>query len=450
MRPIIMLILATILSTMPVYAADVELGDVEVVYDDEELEPTEVSENTAPADTTAEGEEIEVISALNAAYSFEGACEIDAKAVLPENFGLNCYLNIHNNTDGKTYQLPLYKENSYKQRIYVTAGDYVVTEVSVFDDVTGMYPMTYPADFTVSSGDTHTLEVTLMNFDEIEQVIQEKKEANQEVQVQEPEQGIKEIEPVIAEVESDFEVSYNGASLSRIGVKGKQTAAFDIAIKINNGSAPGEMSVLFSTDKGKTWSEPVDIPLDGFKRIPETGLTAEFVTSKDGGFIPGEIYTLYIPDPQTSLDITGGSGNSPKLKVTSIDPDKHVFDILEESGAIIKIKINRGGPAGKAVYSLSIDGGNTYGEQTLIPEDKTIVIDDLGVICTFEAGGDFRKGDIYSASAKRETYLKVIIFVSIILSIVLILLIYGYIKIMSHMPKKSEYQINVYKPYGGE
>lgn len=189
-------------SSIPVYATEEAegLGDVNVVYGENEeytedqgelpeleleketeRQPREIPERPEETDIEPEyvyntGDEETVISALNTAFAEDSSCEVDAKGIVPEDFGLNIYINIKNLDTGVIYMIPLYKENSYRQRCYVRPGSYTVTDVSVFEDTTGKYPFTYPDDFNVTDNGSHEIEVTLENYEEVEQEIADRTE----------------------------------------------------------------------------------------------------------------------------------------------------------------------------------------------------------------------------------------------------------------------------------
>ncbi len=455
------------------YAAESvgELGEINVVYDDGETTGDTVSDDTQPSPASEsdepdfpDGDEAEIINALDTAYAEDSSCEIDAKAAVPEYFGLNIYINIKNLDNGKIYQIPLYKENAYRQRCYVPEGSYTVMEVSVFEDSTGAYPFTCPDDFHMDADETHSLEITLGNYEEIESEINEKRASvagsamDDSTDVRSDAGTVIDRDELIPSPETDFEVEYNGEGRARLGIKGSQTGEFDIRVRIEKGGFPGDMRVSISTDKGNTWLEDQPVALDSFMQLKGTGLTLEFAAdpSDKTGFIEGDLYSCYVQDPGTELVVTQGRNCSAFLSLCCADPNNHPFNVLEDNGISLAIRVEKDGTFGTAVVSLSLDGGKTYGEQTLVPDDGILRLAGYDLICDFRTMKDgriaesqtgFRKGGIYTAVAKRRSIKNLIFFLAASSAVLCVLAVTGYMKMMSLMPKKSQYRINTYIPY---
>ena len=462
------ILLVFLLNSVSVYANAPEegLGDINIVYDDTPAEaasnlPSSIESSDFPR---PEADETNIISALNTAYANDNSCEIDAVGIVPDDFGLNFYINVKNMDTGDIYQIPLYKENSYKQRCYVKDGSYTVLDVSVFEDAIGRYPFTIPDDFNMKPDETLTLTVTLENYGAVEQEIEQKKDAVEKGLSDHLYENYGELETTnkqtdnTVSVESDFDVIYQGKSTARIGITGKQHGEYDLRIKIVKGGFPGEAIVSISTDKGVTWGADTTVPLDSFIRIPGTGLTLEFAISKDDniGFIAGDMYSCYINDPDTDLIITQGRDCSAKLSLSCPDPNKHPFNVLEDNGLSLLIRVDKSGDFGSAVISVSLDGGKSYGEQLIVPEEGFITLSGYGLVCDFRSfkndeivssSTGFTKGSSYTAVAYRKSYKNIIYLLIGICSIVCLSAVYGYIKMMSFMPKASQYRINPYIPY---
>ena len=86
---------------------------------------------------------------------------------MPEYFNLASFVQIMNVETNKTYQIIATYSNTFLARMYVPAGEYVVLRCGIYDDGINEYPMTQPEGFIVEENDNHTIESTLVNYDEI-------------------------------------------------------------------------------------------------------------------------------------------------------------------------------------------------------------------------------------------------------------------------------------------
>lgn len=168
---------------------------------------------------------------------------------------------------------------------------------------------------------------------------------------------------------SDFEVTHTGGSISKIGVTGEADSEYDLLIRISKSGGLKEGYFQCSNDKGKTWGEERQIPLSGIYTLGSTGLTLEFHPVDDMGFLEGDTYYCYIPDPTKKMVIKQELGSKVNITVESETEEVKAFDILESTKAVIKIKIIKEGTIGTAVWRVSVDGGLTWGEEEYAKEE---------------------------------------------------------------------------------
>lgn len=137
--------------------------------------------------------------------------QIAINLTVPENFDLPCYAVFYNVTTDQEFQVNLIKENNYRGRVSVPAGDYLVAQISVVDDVTCKYPFSLGDDFTLTEKNNITIESILLNYDEVQEKIDNyiDSQSSEEVIVESTEELEKEeiIEEVVdepIEEEKDF------------------------------------------------------------------------------------------------------------------------------------------------------------------------------------------------------------------------------------------------------
>ena len=168
---------------------------------------------------------------------------------------------------------------------------------------------------------------------------------------------------------SDYEVTHTGSGISKLGITGEADGEYNLLIKITKSGGLKEGYFQCSTDKGKTWGEERQIPLSGIYILGSTGLAMEFYSVDDMGFLVGDTYHCYIPDPTKKIVIKQEIGSNVNITVESASEEVRAFDVLENAEATIRIKIIKEGTIGTAVWRLSTDGGLTWGEEEYAKEE---------------------------------------------------------------------------------
>jgi len=393
---LISLILITYFFSISVFAAP--LGDSSYIMD---TEPSYIeSRDTSLSDTTPG--------------------QVSFSALLPEGFGFNAFSIIENTQTNQLYRCIFYSSNDYKDTIFLPVGTYEVIECSIFDDTTAKYSLTIPDDFAISH-ENKVVELTtqLVDFDLVADQI-ENNIANPYIPDDHPVSSIISSDLpnnspddellYIEQPLSDFDIDHKGIGVGGIAITGKQLHEFDKLIFkiINSGNVPN-ISVVYSLDNGITWSDIHSIPLSGYLRLPNTGLTAEFYAPADvdTAFISGDTYSAYISDPKEHINISQGNASLAKLSIESINPDFHVFDILEQHSKDIVVAVTKSGTFGSSVIRVSIDGGKTIYKEMYVPVDGVISISELGLNLIFSANPNnernFSEGDVFIISAFKDS-----------------------------------------------
>lgn len=350
--------------------------------------------DTQGAMISADGDNAVVVDSASTAYSGETSSIISVTAAVPKHFGLAAYAEIISVESGITYSLPLYASNDYYQRCYVPAGAYYVGNVAVYGDTTNEYPFDFPTgDFMVDEKDSFEIMVSLADFESVDGEIREKRGEAVETAVP---------------VETDFAVMYSGTGDGQVGITGEQNGRYELLVKITESGYLGDGHFIYSLDGGETWQGETgfEIPLSGFYEIPLSGLTVEFAVSyaDADGFMAGDVYSASIPDPSARIRCERIGRGAAMVEVLSMNPDIQTFDALEASGMEFVIDIQKSGGFGEAIWTVSTDGGKTFGTQEYAGEE--LLFEDAGILLRFfpeKDGTLFARGDRYMVSAARES-----------------------------------------------
>ena len=385
------------------------------------------------------GDEIDIIDAMTTKQSEATSAQINFRCSVPDEFSQSIYVEIENVDSKSVYSLPLYKDNNYEQRCFVSEGNYKILEISAYDDVTGTYKFSYPEDFSVDKNETVDLSTALItDSDDISEISSDVSlmEAN------DPSES------------SDFKVFHDGEGKGIVSITGTQKSKYDLSIEISSTGLPGGMSVNYSLDGGKNWNGVVEVPLHTKLPIYETdehgnkmdsGLTAVFSVPEDSDaapFIKGDVYYSYIPDPKTDVIYEHEGDGSVEIELVPIDDKAQIYDLLKKHDVGFVIKVLKGGLAGDAVIEISIDGGKSFMEERFVPKGN-LVFKDLGLKLTFPQADSFKlkEGDIYRFYAYKKSYLKAYILGGVM---ILLLLAGGLLfcaAMKSRLPDESDYHI---------
>ncbi len=253
------------------------------------------------------------------------------------------------------------------------------------------------------------------------------------------------------EVPSDFEVFHNGTGSGKIGITGEQKAEYDLQIKIMSTGLLEQSTFAYSTDGGVTWSEEILVPLSGYYILGNSGLTINFYlpATENALFLQNALYECYIPDPLTSIVIQQEGNSDAEVLVISNHPEKRAFDVLEQLGSKIQVKILKSGGFGMAVWQVSKDNGVTWSAQAYAEEKLLITTgtdESLTLQFTTESssGVFFEKDDMYTIYAERVadnsagTAIVIIVALAGIFSVVLY---FGNKKLKAAIPTELDYEI---------
>ena len=253
------------------------------------------------------------------------------------------------------------------------------------------------------------------------------------------------------EVQSDFEVIHTGTGSGKIGITGEQKAEYDLQIKIASTGVLSQSTFVYSIDGGTTWSEEILVPLSGYYILGNSGLTINFYlpATENALFHQSDLYECYIPDPLTSIVIKQEGNSDAEILVISNHPEKRAFDVLEQLGSKIQVKILKSGGFGTAVWQVSKDNGVTWSEQAYAEEKLRIVIKmeeslTLQFITDSSSGVFFEKDDRYTIYAEREadnsagTAIMIIVALFVFFGIVLY---FGNKKLKAAIPTELDYEI---------
>ena len=129
----------------------------------------------------------------------------------------------------------------------------------------------------------------------------------------------------------------------------------------------------------------------------------------------------------------------------------HVFHLLYEGGYAIRTEILRSGSYGDAVLRVSTDGGKSFSEQMILPENGEIPLSEVGVKLVFSGSDNtslFVAGDTYFVDAIKQDYRPLIVGVSAVL-LIAVGILYGMFRqyMLRQLPGISDYRVEPYIPY---
>lgn len=253
-------------------------------------------------------------------------------------------------------------------------------------------------------------------------------------------------------VKSDYEVTHTGSGISELGITGEADGEYDLLIEITKSGGLKEGYFQCSTDKGKTWGEERQIPLSGIYILGSTGLIMEFYSLDDMGFLAGDTYHCYIPDPTKKIVIKQEIGSKVNITVESVSEEVRAFDVLENAEAAIKIKIIKEGTIGTAVWKLSTDGGLTWDEEEYAKEELLLSFgkntNGQRVTIKFspEPGTevDFLRNDVISIYAERtekDGTITALVVLAVIVAGISAGIYFGNKILKSAIPSESDYEL---------
>lgn len=321
--------------------------------------------------------------------------EITAVAEVPDGFEPDVYIQIQNQTTRDVYQITIPNEKSYRGDAWVPAGDYTVLFAGVPEDTTNQFPfdLPNPSYFTAEEDGNKTLTVRLSNYDEVYDMLHSKEPEPEEPDDTSSEEEKKPSDLVVVpsilpwrtvsktggeSTGSDqiIEMSYDPNVLVQDTYSG--------IIKISHSGGIGTGKFKMSLDGGKSWSKEIGLTSDYTIKIAvdgkpfDTGVHLHFDESE---YLIGTTYsfsTLKEWQVQHQGDGTGivYFGGVPKHDVAAV------------------IKIVNGGVPGKATYQYSEDGGKTWNDEAVLPQNGTITTDSEGLTCRL-TNGVYVEGDTY-------------------------------------------------------
>ena len=433
-----MIVMAVVSNTSVIVYADNETTKMDQELLNDSREPIPKENNT-----------LDVIESVTTTFLDETSSMIVVTAIVPENFGQSVYAQVKNLDVNVTYNLPLYSINGYSDRCYVPAGNYAFQMVAAYGDNANHYSFDFPENqFFVEAKQSAEFEIILNDFE------------NEKVRIEEKYAEPKKIKELKGEekklgAESNFEIAHIGSGLAEVGIIGIQEEEYHLSIKIVEAGVLGQSSFSYSLDEGITWSETIKIPLSGYYTFGNSGLTITFYVFADDitGFVMEDIYSCYIPDPNTSIVIKQEGDSDAVAMVESNVPNMRAFDVLERMGRKIQIKILKDGNFGSAVWQVSKDGGNTWSEEDYAKEKLVISSDteeSLSVTIKFHVEAQksetaFLRDDMYTIYAERKVDSSGIIAIMVLLvlgAIVGIVVYFGNKKLKAAIPQESEYELH--------
>lgn len=409
---------------------------------------------------------------------------MDFEIKMPEHFAYDVYATLMNINNGDTYNFSITAANGYTDRAWVEPGDYKLMQVYVHGDNIGAYPFVWDANvITVAANESYKFTPEFMKYDEITQEIEDAYKEREEIYGIDKEGNItlSEDGKEVVGIEDSFDfdktttpvMTQSRENSGKIWVLGETDSTYNLKIEIAEidtavlptrvdeaGNVvpdyPEVPGIYFKIAKNDTYQnfsvyidgEPVttevyNVPLSGYYEL-NSDITLYFDTEA-GDFQVGDTFTYYILSTEyVVIQKYEGSGST-EWTVTPKN-GKALFDALCDNDVNMVIRIEKSGGVGTAVWSISEDGGETFGEQEYAKD--VLEYEDFTITFTNKNSNHlFTKGGKYTLTyEKPEVNLGFSGSSIVALIFVLALVGGGFVfvnkKMKDNMPKDSQYTIN--------
>lgn len=373
--------------------------------------------------------------------------QISLLCKMPQYFTLGVKMELLNLDTDEMYEIVATNANNYYGKLYVPAGSYTVASVMVDGDITDKYPMEYPEDFTVYDDSNHSIETTLVNYNEIQAEAYERLGLDENGNPK-TEEDPDEYEETVYEEDTVTEnndllpwriVTHEGSGEGMASISGTANGNYDIVAEITTTGVGQTAEYRYSTDGGSTWSDVRIVSSEEISTTDgsdtSTGLKINFNSMDE--YVQGDRY-LYTSCYEYKTRSDGKMNGSGQIRIAS-------SEIIYDAKYQLRVTITKTGACGKAMFKYNLNG--VISEETLVPTDGTFEIPDTGITVTFwDAGGKFVVGDNWYVEIKGETGVKdytPYIVGAIIIAISIVFAIFTYFTKLKDKP--TDYVLKPYK-----
>lgn len=431
-----------------------------------------VSSNSVLASEISDGDidiPATIIDSFKTTYSEETPCQVNCKAIIPDNFGMNCTIEmfrVDTEDDPNDYRVVLYPINDYADRIFLAEGVYAVW-VHIPGDNTGQFPLDFPTEIELKADEVFLLEAKLTHYDEIAADIAERLgtelktcvlcgsvldsantctnkdcssvTANNEVEEQAP---IESNTSITDKNPTTVIFDHAGTSEAIIYATGTQTTEYNIVVEIIKSGAVSEAVYKLSLDGGQTYSEDTVLPLSGVVVLNSTGLALNF----QGTFEEGDVYTAWFRNLAKDITVINQGDGYATVELLPTEERAYTYDIMYANKYLFRLEIKKDGAPGEAVFVYSLNNGEEYSEEMYIPEDGVYIIGDTGLKIVFNAPNNetFKRGDVYYVYLnypEEQSYTSLYI----LLAVISIAVIVVFVMLLGKKKKDSEYNLQKYQ-----
>ena len=441
------------LGATPLYTCAAETTETvveEQTNDTIEAEDISDAEEEVTEDIPETEEESEIVTRTKKDET--NTCQLSFKATIPEDFGLDCYIDLLHEDTQTTYRLIAYAKNNYTAWMYLPAGNYTVVSVGVWNDNTNMYPMELPDDFVLENEEKITLTSTLVNYRDVEAAIQKKiEEVEAEILGNEE---VTEAKPLF-EKEKEIilpwrEIKHTaGKSNSIVTVSGTANDAYNVILEFTKSGTVKEAELKASFDGGETWYGPVVLK-DTIKdedfavtKNPKTGLVFNFSGSETTSiplFYAGDRYEM-----STNKEYTVSQTSTGDAKVNI-----YTSEDLTLADYKVVVLIKSTGTTKDLTFDYSINGGFSYTNTPLtVPEGNVFQIPDTNVFVEFtDLTGQYFVNDKYTAKIPKDEFEEDHTYILIILGAIILVVVMGFLMFLkSTADKDSDFVLHKYDAF---
>lgn len=353
-----------------------------------ETQAAEIDSNDTQAEQEL-GDGYEIVENHDTVKSAETSCFLSVETICPKGFGLNTYVMLMDE-QGNTYRVSISSENWYVGQIYLAAGTYQVTEVSVFNDYKQEYPfIVTDREFTLSENENRTISFIMRDYEKLEKEIADRTDNEQndmkDVTFSDSQLYKTGLDNVLMQGTGTlyYTVEHKGIGAGTMEVSGHATGNYDVVVRIVKSGVLGEAVFQISLDGGNTFIGQ-DVVSDS-SIIGDAGITLYFKTEQDTvEFVQGDEYHVKVPETFPTIASKATTAN---LIVTGHPLEEHEFIVTVLSS----------GGLGNSRFTVESTKGTTINVTDVIPVNGIYELeDDMTLI--FSDSVAYERGLTYSVT----------------------------------------------------
>lgn len=271
----------------------------------------------------------------------ENPSQITGNFEIPSQFKLNTYVRFQGENDKKIYQITASEDNGYNDYGFFPYQKYTVIECGIVDDNTSTYPCSVANGTTfetTADESAYTIKITLDNYDEIKNTIDERTKTitdNTDATTEKEDktlQGLIDRKEVYATGLKDVYKTTDGVLYYDFDTKSEHGHLYatgnciqdlDLLIKITSDGVIGEAQFAASMDNGKTFTNPTYTA--NTVSLGSSKMTLNFVLDEGKTFKKGDTFKAHlyqttkvsqISNPEANVVVVGNPEKKQELQIS--------------------------------------------------------------------------------------------------------------------------------------